>query len=223
MKFTKEILYEYFITRDLTRRQIAEIFNCDYKTVIRNIRKFGIKKELKDFTTKMFGCWQVIKLSNKNKIKYRNTNSYWLCQCTKCGFKKDILYESLYGKRKSCSNCRYKGYNELTGTYFSNIKRRAKSRNMNFNINIKYIYNLYISQKKRCALSGVPIIIVKKNGRNENYTTASLDRIDSKKGYIKGNVQWVHKDVNKMKFNLDQNKFVQWCNIITNYLKGKDE
>ena len=37
--------------------------------------------------------------------------------------------------------------------------------------------------------------------------TASLDRIDSKKGYIEGNVQWVHKNVNKMKMDLDEKEF----------------
>lgn len=43
---------------------------------------------------------------------------------------------------------------------------------------------------------------------------ASLDRIDSSQGYIKGNVQWVHKDINKMKFDLSQDRFLELCNII---------
>ena len=34
------------------------------------------------------------------------------------------------------------------------------------------------------------------------------------KGYIQGNVQWLHKDINKMKWNFDQNKFLEYCRII---------
>lgn len=45
-------------------------------------------------------------------------------------------------------------------------------------------------------------------------TTASLDRIDSNRGYTQDNVQWVHKDVNKMKMDLNQQIFVELCRAI---------
>lgn len=45
-------------------------------------------------------------------------------------------------------------------------------------------------------------------------STASLDRIDSSKPYVKDNVQWVHKVVNNMKWDFDQNEFIEWCKII---------
>ena len=44
--------------------------------------------------------------------------------------------------------------------------------------------------------------------------TASLDRIDSSKGYIEGNVQWVHKRVNLMKGNMSTENFIEWCNLV---------
>lgn len=44
--------------------------------------------------------------------------------------------------------------------------------------------------------------------------TASLDRIDSSKGYIPGNVQWVHKDVNKMKLALSEKRLLELCTLI---------
>jgi hypothetical protein len=56
----------------------------------------------------------------------------------------------------------------------------------------------------------------------EKKQTASLDRIDSTKGYIKGNIQWVHKDVNKMKWNWNQSNFINWCKLITNYYNEKE-
>jgi archaellum component FlaC len=50
--------------------------------------------------------------------------------------------------------------------------------------------------------------------------TASLDRVDSAKGYIKGNVQWVHKDINMMKQQYSQEYFIQMCRLTTEHSKG---
>lgn len=42
----------------------------------------------------------------------------------------------------------------------------------------------------------------------------SLDRIDSNKGYVEGNVQWVHKDVNMMKQSYSNERFIGICCMI---------
>jgi len=47
--------------------------------------------------------------------------------------------------------------------------------------------------------------------------TASLDRIDSSRGYEIGNIQWVHLITNQMKQALDESEFVEWCKDISNY------
>ena len=44
---------------------------------------------------------------------------------------------------------------------------------------------------------------------------ASLDRIDSSKGYIEGNVQWVHQNINMMKNKFDNQYFIEMCKLIT--------
>lgn len=51
-------------------------------------------------------------------------------------------------------------------------------------------------------------------GEKLNKQTASLDRIDSNIGYIKDNVQWVHKHVNQMKWNFDEDYFIDLCRKI---------
>lgn len=53
--------------------------------------------------------------------------------------------------------------------------------------------------------------------------TASLDRIDSSKGYVLGNIQWVHKDINKMKLDYDQDYFIDICRRIAEYNSLKDQ
>jgi len=51
-------------------------------------------------------------------------------------------------------------------------------------------------------------------------TTASVDRIDSSIGYVMGNIQWVHKDINKMKSDFSQELFIAWCGLVASHQQG---
>ena len=44
--------------------------------------------------------------------------------------------------------------------------------------------------------------------------TASLDRIDSTKGYVRGNIQWVHKDINWFKRDYPKISFWHSVNLL---------
>ena len=71
---------------------------------------------------------------------------------------------------------------------------------------------------RKCALSGIEIKFITSNSEYcSKEQTASLDRIDSTKGYTLDNVQWVHKAVNNMKMNLTDQNFINWCSIIHRY------
>jgi hypothetical protein len=109
----------------------------------------------------------------------------------------------------------WKGYEDISATYFDEIISKAKKRNLEFNITLKDIWDLYILQDKKCALTHRPIHFITRRKRDiNNEQTASLDRIDSNKDYIEGNLQWIHKDINLMKNKLDQNRFLQLCEAI---------
>lgn len=41
--------------------------------------------------------------------------------------------------------------------------------------------------------------------------TARLDMIDPTKGYVEGNVQWIHKDIQEMKGYLSSAEFLRRC------------
>tara|TARA_R110000803_G_scaffold209344_1_gene278831 strand:- start:98 stop:394 length:297 start_codon:yes stop_codon:yes gene_type:complete len=89
------------------------------------------------------------------------------------------------------------------------MKYAANKRNIVFDIKIEYLQRLIEKQNFRCALSGVtltPIKTVKKSSHN-----CSVDRIDSDKGYIKGNVQWVETKINIAKHIQTQEEFVEMC------------
>jgi hypothetical protein len=53
--------------------------------------------------------------------------------------------------------------------------------------------------------------------------TASLDRIDSNKDYVEGNIQWVHKHLNLMKNILSQEYFINLCNKVSNNFKQNEK
>jgi phosphoglycerate-specific signal transduction histidine kinase len=54
----------------------------------------------------------------------------------------------------------------------------------------------------------------------KNNQTASLDRIDSKLPYTYNNIQWIHKDINRMKNAYRQDYFIQLCGMVVNYNKN---
>lgn len=106
---------------------------------------------------------------------------------------------------------KWKGCEELSGTRWSSYQKGAEIRGLAFEVTIEYAWNLFLGQERRCALSGVPIYFDMNLDSLRKYGcqggTASLDRIDSTKGYVVGNIQWVHKDANKMKMDLQEEDF----------------
>lgn len=183
----------------------------------------GIYSTRIDLTGKRFGRLVVIGLGEIRRKKVL----YWNCLCD-CGNKKSIAGGSLKnGESKSCGCLRsemvsdqfWSGFEEISGGYFSSIVHGAKKRNFEFNITIEQIWELFIKQERKCALSGDEIFFAK-NSYDRNNQTASLDRIDSSKGYIEGNLQWVHKQVNFMKQELEDSVLIEWCKKIYEHSKN---
>ena len=137
-----------------------------------------------------------------------------LCQCS-CGKKNSIRIDRI-NKIKSCKTCANRQYaGKISGKYFGKIRYSAKERDIEFNLTKEYIWNLYIQQNGRCKLTGWKIDFGDGNFEQEHgVTTASLDRIDNNAGYIEGNVQWLHKDVNILKQKFGQEYIIKICKAI---------
>lgn len=130
----------------------------------------------------------------------------------------------LSGHTKSC-RCKVKGNRtgteNVSGRYFNQILTGAKRRNIVFELTVFDLEELLIKQNFKCALSGLTIEVGYYQNEDRINVTASLDRIDSNKGYVKGNVQWVHKKVNLMKNHLSESEFINICKMITKNSLGK--
>jgi len=81
----------------------------------------------------------------------------------------------------------------------------AKRRRIVFDVSPKFLWQLFLKQERKCALSDLPLDFGR--GKRGLFRTASLDRIDSSKGYTEDNVQWVHRQVNVMKHELSYQEF----------------
>lgn len=169
---------------------------------------------------KTFGKLTVIGLPpNKSKSMFYVGHKF-LCKCL-CGRTlvrclADIKREGKNGcpicKRKMKRKKRHGCYMGIGRSYWYHTQMSAKRRNLLFDITIKYAWDLYKKQNKKCALSGIDIPMGK-----EKEMIASLDRINSRLGYVKGNVQWVHKVLNELKMDHVEEEFINWCKLVAKY------
>jgi hypothetical protein len=195
-----------------------------------------------DITGQKFNMLIAIKNTGKHT---KDGKHIWLFKC-ECGNLKEMVKNRVtHGDIISCgcyrlkvlrsrkgekrisirgkNHYKFSGYEDITGSYLNSMKTHAKERNMSFFPNwddyklLKHIWGIMIQQQGKCALSGVKINF---GSRKIQEQTASLDRKDSSKGYIKGNVQWIHKDIQIMKWNLDEKYFVEKCKEVVEYSKG---
>lgn len=82
-------------------------------------------------------------------------------------------------------------------------KTRAKKRGQEFTISIEDIVI-----PTHCPIMKEPLEFIP--GRYHNYSP-SLDRIDSTKGYIKGNIQVISSLANRMKWDATQEQLIKFA------------
>lgn len=172
--------------------------------------------KIEDFVGKKLGNYTILGFSHiKNRVHY------WLCKCD-CGNLKCIQSSQLINNpSKGCNKCKFndrtgpnnktwKGGKFIPGHLFGRIRYGSIKRKILFDIAVEDLEDVWISQGGKYTKVDLHL---PKNGSDKSFN-ASLDRIDSSKGYIKGNIQWVTKEVNFMKQELSNNRFLQLCKII---------
>jgi hypothetical protein len=101
---------------------------------------------------------------------------------------------------------------------------RVKRRNKNFNITLEDLLEQWQKQDGICPYTNLKLIHPnwKREKNSEPYTVASLDRIDSNKGYIIGNIQFISMTANFAKSNMTHEQMVNFCKIISKAWKHND-
>lgn len=119
---------------------------------------------------------------------------------------------------------RYKGFtnpkslklNEVEMFFYKktqNCKLRACVKKIEFNLDFKFLIELYEKQRGLCFYSGIPLKIT---GTDKDYDTLSIDRVDSSKGYTKDNIVLCSLCMNTMKMDYKLEDFEKVLDSITN-------
>lgn len=225
MKITRTIL-ETEIQNGLRYKDIAIKYKVSQSYISILLKKYGLKKKLEDvYIDKTYG---------NLTIKYRladdkHSHAVWMCECI-CGKRLPVVGHSLtsgnttscgcLSRKKGKQHANYKGYEEISSSMWSSIVHGAKFRKLEFKITIQDIWKLYLSQNRKCALTGLDIEFAKTR-KSMSSTTASLDRIDSSKGYTLDNIHWVHKEINFMKQEYSLDHFIKLCELVVKHNRNK--
>lgn len=219
-KKIEEVIKRYVGGESLV--SISKNLHMNYSKVRKCLKdqNIQIRSLEKNIINKKFGKLLVIK--RINSVDY-------LCRC-ECGDEKIYQKNRLsQGNKTSCGSklCRinkknYYGYGEICGTYWGIIVTGAKSRNLEISIDAKDAWELYLAQDKKCKITGLLLEMPKsKNNKKmlklDDFSgphLASIDRIDSSRGYVKGNIQWVLREINIMKQSMEDDLFINLCKIV---------
>jgi hypothetical protein len=177
-------------------------------------------KNIIDLTGQKFGALTVLyrDLDIKHKL------AYWICRCD-CGVIVSARGADVRNNKIKTCGCRmsilskrnWQGVDYVPKTLWMTIVNNARNRNIELLITQQFASDLLVKQNFKCSLTG---IILSTEIRK---TTASLDRIDSLKGYTEDNVQWIHKDINMLKNKYSVEKLIEMCRLIVEYADKKEE
>jgi hypothetical protein len=101
--------------------------------------------------------------------------------------------------------------------FINKCKCRNKETGVKVNIDVIYLKNLWNSQNGKCSYTGIKMMLPDTtNGFSVVHSLykASLDRIDSSKGYIKGNVEFVCYAINNAKNDFSKQEMISFVNDI---------
>lgn len=183
-------------------------------SILNKASRLGLKKKTigaNPVIGQQYRYWTVI----SSDTRHNGKRIYWYCQC-QCGHCQWIYYSYLFSEMaNACRRCAQKSNEEFVNI-FNIAKRTAKVRKISFEISVDFIRQLWKEQNGKCALTNLDLLPAHRHA-DKDKRTASLDRIDSSKGYIVGNVQWVHKDINKIKLNIDEDYFIRLCSLVAKH------
>ena len=171
---------------------------------------------------KRFGKWEII--SDETIVK--NNITHWKCLCD-CGTEQYVPLNNLMnGSSTQCRKCatkeggkkRRKGYELISGDYWSQIKSSAKRKNITFEVRIEQAWEKFREQEGKCSLTGEAIVLTGYPYDKEK-TTARLSLVEPEIGYVHYNIIWIHRDIEKLKGNLSKYSLLKLCNMVSDHNK----
>jgi hypothetical protein len=157
--------------------------------------------------------------NNPDKVK-ASRNAYYVKNKDK-----QIAYSKLWREnnpekahiisKKSEAKLRKKSETDIAtfvGRIFTAMKNRARKKKQKVGVDREYMIKLLEETNGICVLSGLQLSTIIYDPMR-----ASPDRIDSNKGYVKGNIQWVGACLNIAKRDHTLEQFIAMCKAVVEH------
>ncbi len=93
--------------------------------------------------------------------------------------------------------------------YLKSARKSAIAKKLKLNITVLFLKRLWESQNGRCWYSNIKLDLpISYRSKKFKPDSPSLDRIDSKKGYIRGNVRFICLSLNYAKNKFSESDFL---------------
>lgn len=89
--------------------------------------------------------------------------------------------------------------------------RTCKEKNMEFNITLQDVLNLWEKQNGKCFYTGVQM------SQFRGDFGFSVDRVDSSRGYVLGNCVLAATVINRMKLHHSVEEFINFCKMVVDF------
>ena len=194
----------------IIRIALGETGQSDIGLIAKNAAVLGLGSKNQDqYIVRLFQA--VFNLAKFAKIKSQFFNDGIKKYRTSC---KSCVLERLKINQKTIYKTKSEKRSSTPKNFISGILNHSAKRkqHLGFNLDLVYLLDIYEKQSGNCAISGVRMTYLAGSGRIN--TNISIDRIDSSKGYLRDNVQFVCDVVNRMKQDMSQGDLENWCSLI---------
>lgn len=156
----------------------------------------------------------------------KNEDRRWLGEfICDCGNKRFLRIDNVTsGNYKSCgcqgTSTGYKQKQKAAGADYpfhvicNKHKCRCKKRKIEFTITPQDVKDCWIKQDGKCVYSKRPLALPANFLKIFDSDIPSIDRIDSSKGYVPGNIQLTTKTINFMKQTMSHDEFIAECKLV---------
>ncbi len=198
------------VKKDLSDSQIGKELGTTKESIKSKRRRMFLAKKTGSFVD--LNLAQKIKISKDRSKKYNTKSRLKDPKATKA---KDKQYSDK--KRNKLKVSFSKGNRKAYWEYrLSAVKRGAKKRGIEFSLLAADLELQWQKQKGKCFYSDISLEAHLVGNAFKNKTNLiSIDRINSNKGYVKGNIQFVSYVVNTAKSEMSHKEFINICKHVS--------
>lgn len=187
----------------LTNRRIAEAMDLPHWRIGRELPKLGLKPNGRTRGQRVIvgdqqqcsGCGKWAHVDAYPFCKTGN-NAYRLTHCYAC-------------KRERANRRRNSGPKAYLTDRCAAMRSRAKKIGVECDVTADHLIALHDQQAGRCFYTDVPLVIAVGEGQRDR-NAISIDRVDNRYGYVKGNVVLVSTRTNTMKSDATLEEMATW-------------